>query len=42
VGPLVGAAIGALLYDGAVRATLKARGVPPDPEVAEQGRTAVD
>jgi glycerol uptake facilitator protein len=41
-GPLVGAAIGALLYDGAVRATLMARGVAPDPEVAEQGRTAVD
>jgi glycerol uptake facilitator protein len=42
LGPLLGAAIGALLYDGLIRSVLKARGIPPDPEVSEQGRTAVD
>jgi glycerol uptake facilitator protein len=42
LGPIVGAGVGAAVYDGLIRNVLKARGVEPDPEVAEQGRTAVD
>jgi glycerol uptake facilitator protein len=42
LGPLLGAAIGALLYDGLIRNVLKARGVTPETDVAEKGRTAVD
>jgi glycerol uptake facilitator protein len=39
LGPLVGAAVGALIYDGLIRNVLIARGQPPDAEVSEQGRT---
>lgn len=42
VGPLVGGAIGALVYDFFVRDVLKARGVQPDPEVDEKAETAID
>jgi glycerol uptake facilitator len=42
VGPMVGGALGAYLYDFAVRDVLIARGAEPDPEVAEQGDTAID
>jgi glycerol uptake facilitator protein len=42
VGPLLGAAIGALLYDGLIRDVLVSRGVEPATDVAEKGRTAVD
>jgi glycerol uptake facilitator protein len=41
-GPLVGAAIGALLYDGLIRDVLISRGVQPETDVTEKGRTAVD
>jgi glycerol uptake facilitator protein len=42
VGPLVGGVIGATIYDLFVRNVLKARGVQPDPDIEEEGRTAVD
>jgi glycerol uptake facilitator protein len=42
VGPLVGAAVGALVYDFAIRNVLIARGAKPDPEVAEEGADALD
>jgi glycerol uptake facilitator protein len=42
LGPLVGACIGAAVYDGLIRNVLIARGVKPDPEVSEEGRTAVE
>jgi glycerol uptake facilitator protein len=42
IGPMLGAAIGALLYDGLIRDVLKARGVTPETDVTEKGRTAVD
>jgi glycerol uptake facilitator protein len=42
IGPLLGAAIGALLYDGLIRNVLQARGVVPEGDVTEKGRTAVD
>jgi glycerol uptake facilitator protein len=42
VGPLVGGAIGAFVYDFAVRNVLKARGVQPDPDVEEMAETAID
>jgi hypothetical protein len=42
LGPLVGAAVGALLYDGLIRTVLRARAIAPDPAVSEQGRPAVD
>jgi glycerol uptake facilitator protein len=42
VGPLVGGAIGAFLYDFLVRNVLKARGVEPDPEIEEVAETALD
>ena len=40
--PLVGAAIAAPIYDFAIRDVLIVRGVKPDPEVAEDGRTAIE
>jgi glycerol uptake facilitator protein len=42
VGPLVGGAIGAVVYDFFVQNVLRARGVEPDPDIEEAGRTAVD
>jgi glycerol uptake facilitator protein len=42
VGPLVGGAIGAVVYDFFVRNVLKARGVEPDPEVEPKAETVVD
>jgi glycerol uptake facilitator protein len=42
LGPLVGAVIGAFIYDGLIRNVLLARGIGPDPEVSEQGRTTVE
>src|SRR3954452_790463 len=42
VGPLIGAAIGAFIYDGLIRKTLLARGASPDPEVVEQGEDVID
>lgn len=42
IGPLVGGAVGVLIYDWGIRNVLIARGVKPDPEIAEKGRAAVD
>jgi glycerol uptake facilitator protein len=42
LGPLLGAVIGAFVYDGLIRNVLLARGIGPDPEVSEQGRTTVE
>ena len=42
VGPLVGGALGAYLYDFLVRDVLIARGAEPDPEIAEEAETARD
>lgn len=42
VGPLVGGALGAYLYDFLVRDVLIARGAEPDPEIAEEAETALD
>jgi glycerol uptake facilitator len=42
VGPLLGAAIGAFIYDVFIRGVLIARGVKPDPEMSEQGRGAIE
>lgn len=42
VGPLVGAAIGAGIYDFFIRTQLVATGAEPDPEVAEAGRSVAD
>jgi glycerol uptake facilitator protein len=42
LGPLIGAVAGAFVYDGLIRNVLKARGMTPDPEVSEQGRTTVE
>ena len=42
IGPLVGAAIGALLYDLGIRKVLIARGAKPDPEMVEQGEDVID
>jgi glycerol uptake facilitator protein len=42
VGPLVGAAVGALVYDLGIRNVLIARGAKPDPEVAEAGADTLD
>ena len=41
VGPLVGAAVGALVYDLGIRNVLIARGAKPDPEMVEEGRRDV-
>jgi glycerol uptake facilitator protein len=42
VAPLVGAGIGAYVYDFLVRNVLIARGVQPDPDIVEQGADSVD
>jgi glycerol uptake facilitator protein len=42
IGPLIGAGIGAFLYDGLIRDVLIARGEKRDPSVAEHGRTVED
>ncbi|MDT7713865.1 MAG: glycerol uptake facilitator protein [Pseudonocardiales bacterium] len=42
VGPLVGGAIGAYLYDFLIRDVLIARGATPDTEVEEKGVTDID
>jgi glycerol uptake facilitator protein len=42
LGPIVGAMVGAGLYDGLIRNVLIARGQTPDPQVSEQGRTAAE
>jgi glycerol uptake facilitator protein len=42
IGPLIGAVVGAFVYDGLIRNVLRARGLTPDPEVSEQGRTTVE
>jgi glycerol uptake facilitator len=42
IGPLLGAAIGALIYDFGIRNVLIARGATPDPEIAEEGADVID
>ena len=42
VGPLLGGAIGAYVYDLAIRDTLLARAEPPSPALEERGRTVQD
>jgi glycerol uptake facilitator protein len=42
VGPLIGGALGAYLYDVMIRDTLLARGAVPDPEIEEEGSTDVE
>jgi glycerol uptake facilitator protein len=42
VGPLVGAAIGAFVYDFLIRGVLIARGVEPDPEMVEEAQTTIE
>ena len=42
VGPFLGAAIGALVYDFGIRNTLIARGATPDPEMVEKGVDSLD
>jgi glycerol uptake facilitator protein len=42
VGPIVGAGVGAAIYDFLIRNTLIARGVKPAEGVAEEGRTGID
>jgi glycerol uptake facilitator protein len=42
VGPMIGGALGAYLYDYAVRDVLIARGAEPDPEIEEGAETAID
>jgi glycerol uptake facilitator protein len=42
VGPMIGGALGAYLYDFAVRDVLIARGAEPDPEIEEAAETAID
>ncbi len=42
VGPLVGGAVGAVIYDVLIRNVLIARGVPPDPEMVEQGAETIE
>ncbi len=41
-GPLVGAAVGALIYDFGIRNVLIARGATPDPKVADKGVDSLD
>jgi glycerol uptake facilitator protein len=41
VGPLLGAAIGAFLYDLVIRDTLMGRGIPPSPGIEERGGETV-
>jgi glycerol uptake facilitator protein len=42
VGPMIGGALGAYVYDYAVRDVLIARGAEPDPEIEEAAETAID
>ncbi|MFZ0040923.1 MAG: MIP/aquaporin family protein [Solirubrobacteraceae bacterium] len=42
VGPLVGAAVGAFVYDLGIRNVLIARGAVPDPEMVEKGADSID
>ena len=42
VGPLVGGAIGAFVYDLLIRGVLIARGVKPDPEMVEEAQTTIE
>jgi glycerol uptake facilitator protein len=42
VGPLVGGAIGALVYDLGIRNVLIARGAKPDPDIVEEGADVLD
>jgi glycerol uptake facilitator len=42
IGPLVGAAIGAVVYDLAIRKTLIVRGAKPDPDVVEKAADTLD
>jgi glycerol uptake facilitator protein len=42
VGPLVGAAVGAVIYDLGIRNVLIARGAKPDPEMVEKGADSLD
>lgn len=42
VGPLLGGAIGAYIYDGLIRNVLIARGVKPDPEMTEEAQTSIE
>ena len=42
IGPLVGGAVGALIYDLGIRNILIARGAEPDPEMVEKGADALD
>ncbi|MEO8967482.1 MAG: MIP/aquaporin family protein, partial [Solirubrobacteraceae bacterium] len=42
IGPLVGGAVGALIYDLGIRNVLIARGAKPDPEMVEQGADTLD
>jgi glycerol uptake facilitator protein len=42
VGPLVGGAIGAYVYDLLIRGVLIARGVKPDPEMVEEAQTTIE
>jgi glycerol uptake facilitator protein len=42
VGPLVGGAVGAFVYDFLIRGVLVARGVKPDPEMVEEAQTTIE
>jgi glycerol uptake facilitator protein len=42
IGPLVGAAVGAVIYDFGIRNVLIARGAEPDPEMVEKGADSLD
>jgi glycerol uptake facilitator protein len=42
VGPLLGGAIGAYIYDIFIRGVLIARGVKPDPEMVEEAQTTIE
>ena len=42
IGPLVGATVGALIYDFGIRDVLIARGAKPDPEMVEEGADVLD
>lgn len=42
LGPVLGGLLGAAIYDFLIRNTLIARGIKPDTDVAETGRTAID
>ena len=42
VGPLIGGAIGAYIYDAVIRNVLLARGATPDPEMVDQGTENIE